>query len=125
MKNQSLYNAIEKYNARSAWNKGLKVFALEIVESAEKFITCDNIKEIALNGANDYKNASYGGAWLIYDIDIAERFCSPSELKRTKNGEKEPNSRENWLDLQTRAAFQAVNLIKRAITSGSTIKNWN
>ena len=125
MKNQSLYNAIEKYDARSAWNKGLKTFALEIVEQAEKFITCDNIKEIILNGADNYRDASYGGLWLIYDVDIAERFCSPSELKITKNGQRNPNSRENWLDLQARAAFQAVNLIKRAIISGSTIKNWN
>lgn len=124
MKNQSLYEAIEKYEPMSAWNKGLKVFALEIVESAEKYITADNIKEVALNGADNYRNASYGGAWLIYDIDIAERFCNPSELKRTKNGEKEPNSRENWLDLQARAAFQVELLIKKAILKGSTIKSW-
>ncbi len=124
MKNKALYEAIENYKPISAWNKGLKVFALEIVESAEKYITMDNIKEVILNGADNYRNASYGGAWLIYDSDIAERFCSPSELKRTKNGEKEPNARESWLDLQARAAFQVELLIKKAILKGSTIKSW-
>lgn len=124
MKNQSLYEAIENYKPISAWNKGLKVFALEIVESTEKHLTMDNIKEAILNGAESYYAASMGGNFLIYDIDIAERFCSQSELKRTKNGEKEPNARESWLDLQARAAFQVELLIKKAILKGSTIKSW-
>jgi len=124
MTNKSLYDAIENYKATSAWNKGLKVFALEIVESAEKYITMDNVKEIILNGAESYHAASFGGNFLIYDNDIAERFCNQSELKKNKNGEKEPNARESWLDLQARAAFQVEFLIKRAILQGSTIKSW-
>lgn len=124
MKNQSLYEAIENYKAISAWDKGIKAFTLEIVESSEKYITMDNVKEIILNGAESYHAASFGGNFLIYDEDIAERFCNQSELKRTKNGEKKPNTRESWLDLQTRAAFQVEFLIKKAILKGSTIKSW-
>lgn len=124
MKNKSLYEAINNYKPIPAWDKGLKVFALEIVESAEKYITADNIKEIILNGAESYHAASMGGNFLIYDSDIAERFCNQSELKRTKNGGKEPNARESWLDLQARAAFQVELLIKKAILKGSTIKSW-
>ena len=52
MKNKTLYKTIKNYKPISAWNKGLKVFALEIVESAEKYITADNIKEVVLNGGD-------------------------------------------------------------------------
>lgn len=124
MKNKALYEAIENYKPISAWKKGLKVFALKIVESAEKYITIDNIKDVILNGAESYHEASMGGNFLIYNEDIAKRFCSQSELKRTKNGEKEPNARESWLDLQARAAFQVELLIKKAILEGSTIESW-
>ena len=50
---------------------------------------------------------------LIYNEDIAERLCTPSELKKTRHGERRPNAREEWLDTQARALFQAYNLIGR------------
>ena len=31
---------------------------------------------------------------MIYDSDIAERLCTPSELKRKRGDELPPNSRE-------------------------------
>lgn len=52
---------------------------------------------------------------MIYDCDIAETLCTPTELKRTKGGERNPNSRETWLDVQTRAAFQGWIMIERAV----------
>jgi hypothetical protein len=57
---------------------------------------------------------SYGGCSLIYDCDIAERLCSPSELKRTRDGERSPNAKEEWLDVQARALYQAARLVMRA-----------
>ena len=45
---------------------------------------------------------------LIYNGDIAKLLCSPSELKRTRNGERRPNNREEWLDTQARALAQAA-----------------
>lgn len=36
-----------------------------------------------------------------------------SELQKTKNGFNDPNSRENWVQVQARALFQAWELIKR------------
>lgn len=50
---------------------------------------------------------SYSDA-LIYNGDIAKLLCSPSELKRTRNGERRPNNREEWLDTQARALAQAA-----------------
>lgn len=56
-----------------------------------------------------------GGCSLIYDSDIAERLCCPSELRKTHNGERRPNSKEEWLDTQARALTQAANRVCRHI----------
>ena len=68
-----------------------------------------------LNGASDWAQYSWGGSSLIYDGDIAARLCCPSELKKTRNGERRPNAREEWLDVQARALFQACNRVKKAV----------
>ena len=73
------------------------------------------VRAALLNGAADWSQYSWGGCSLIYDSDIAERLCSPSELKKTRNGERRPNSREEWLDTQARALFQAANRVCRHI----------
>ena len=113
MKNQSLYNKIESIKRRSAWERGVQEYALEMIECAEVPLTKDNAKSILLNGADNWAQYSEGGCALIYDADIAERLCSPSELKRVRGGDRNPNSRETWLDVQARALFQANNFIKK------------
>ncbi len=115
MKNLSLYNKIKSIKTRSAWRRGVKSYALELVESAEIELTPDNVQAHLLNGAQNWKQYSEGGCALIYDGDIAERLCAPSELKKKKGGDLQPNSRENWIDVQARALFQAFNLIRRSI----------
>lgn len=64
-----------------------------------------------LNGAQDWGQYSWGGSALIYDGDIAEHLCCPSELKKNRHGERRPNSREEWLDVQARALYQACNRV--------------
>ena len=115
MKNLSLYKKIESIKPRSAWKRGVKSYALELVESAEVELTPENVKATLLNGAKDWREYSYGGCSSIYDYDIAERLCTPSELKKKKGGELQPNTRETWLDVQARALFQAFNLINRLL----------
>ena len=115
MKNQSLYSKIESIKPRSAWSRGVQSYALELVESAEVELTPDNAKAALINGAQDWKQYSEGGCAEIYDAAIAERLCSPSELKRKRGGELQPNSRESWLDVQSRALFQAFKLIRRSL----------
>ena len=56
---------------------------------------------------------SYGGCSLIYDSQIAERLCTPSEFKKKDGGRLAPNSKESWLDVQTRALYQACVRITR------------
>ena len=121
MKKAELLKKIEDRAARSAWDKGVKLYAYEIVEGLEvaddaELIKGENIsKEILLNGADDWNKYSWGGSSLIYDCDIAERLCTPSELKKTKGGERRPNIREEWLDVQARALNQACRIILGAV----------
>lgn len=101
----------------SAWSKGVKQYAFELLDNlsyAENY-NSRNIEKSLLNGASDWKQYSEGGCSLIYDRDIAERLCSPYELRKTRNGERNPNSRENWLQCQARALFQASMLVKNIL----------
>jgi hypothetical protein len=74
-----------------------------------------------LNGASNWDQYSWGGCSLICDRDIAIRLCTPSELKKTRNGERRPNDREMWLDTQTRALRQAWFQIMRAAEGKSLL----
>ena len=109
MTRKEIITVLETRKDRSAWDKGVTVYALELLENITEteIIT----KERLLNGAENWEEFSWGGCSLIYDYDIAERLCTPSELKKTRNGEKRPNTRESWLDTQARALFQACNRI--------------
>ena len=108
--------------ARSAWDKGVTLYALELLDSIHDLPAADNrqeIKKALLNGASDWSEYSYGGCSLIYDGDIAARLCSPSEFRRTRGGEWRPNRRESWLGVQARALYQAFRLICRAAEGGA------
>lgn len=123
---EKLYQSIENEKQRSAWDKGVTEYALELVEQLGEQIRDGYFDELnlsdhkkvraaLLNGAETWSQYSWGGSALIYDSDIAERLCCPSELKKTRNGERRPNSREEWLDVQARALYQAANRICRHI----------
>ena len=116
MKNyKEIKKNLEARKDRSAWNKGVTVYALEMLDEVAEQIdytkkepeTRAELKALALNGAADWSQYSWGGSSMIYDCDIAERLCTPSELKKTKGGERKPNSQEEWLDVQARALYQA------------------
>lgn len=116
---------LEAQKARSAWDKGVTVYALELVEELRERAAYEGrnpepgkeCREWMLNGARDWNQYSWGGSSLIYDCDIAERLCTPSELKKTRHGERRPNSREEWLDTQARALYQACDRISRLYRS--------
>lgn len=112
----SKLEAIEN-TRKSAWKKGVYNYAFDMIDALEpqKEYTLDNIKESLLNGAANWAQYSYGGGGLIYDCAIAEALCNPSELKRCKGGERQPNRRENWLDVEARALYQAYILIKKVM----------
>ena len=120
---------LEARKDRSAWDKGVNAYALELVEEIKERAEYEGrnpesekeCREWMLNGAQDWAQYSWGGSSLIYDADIAERLCTPSELKKTRHGERRPNSREEWLDTQARALTQACNRVARAYRSIVTV----
>lgn len=119
----------EALTERSAWSRGVTSYAIELLDeledarragyAAEALDNTTLLEKALLNGASDWAQYSWGGSSLIYNADIARRLCSPSELKNTRDGERRPNSREEWLDVQARALFQACNRIKKAYRRAS------
>lgn len=125
---EKIRETIESKPVRSAWKRGVKVYALERLESLEDginggYIDAEDmgspalLKKALLNGAADWDQYSWGGCSLVYDGDIAKRLCTPSELKRKRGGDLQPNSRETWLDVQARALYQAARWIINAARS--------
>lgn len=124
---------LEQRKDRSAWDKGVTVYALELVEQladavrdgyigATDLMAPRMLRKALLNGADDWRAYSWGGCSLIYNGDIAGRLCCPSELKRTRNGARRPNSREEWLDTQARALYQAANRVYKALRDAQEVQ---
>lgn len=115
MKNlESIRNVIQHRKARSAWDKGVKLYALELLDNIDDPDALTNerlLYRALLNGAANWKQYSEGGCALYCNQDIAVRLCTPSELRRTNGGRWKPNRRENWLDVQARALYQAAESI--------------
>jgi hypothetical protein len=119
---ETIRTNVKHTSARSAWMKGVLEYADELIHaleeeinggwfSAEDLSSPSLLERQLLNGAYDWKEYSWGGCSLIYNGDIASRLCTASEQKKTNNGERRPNAREEWLDVQARALYQAARLI--------------
>lgn len=117
--------AIEDKPARSAWDRGVKIYALDLLDDLAEaiddgyfdpadFENPQMLHVALLNGASNWSEYSHNGCAHFYDSSIAKLLCSPSELKRNRSGERNPNSRETWLDVQARALSQAENMIFQA-----------
>ena len=116
-----LRKLVEEIPNTSAWNRGVKEYTDELLDNLEERAQSyerlpkneKELEEWLLNGAMSWDEYSYGGCSLIYNGDIAERLCTPSELKKKDGGRLAPNSNESWLDVQIRALYQACLRIKR------------
>lgn len=117
---------LEGLRLRSAWDRGVNIYALELLEDLAEAVgggwvelwqlqSRDQKMKAMLNGADDWNRYSWGGCSLIFNADIAERLCTPTELRRTKGGQNRPNSSEGWLDVQTRALTQAAGRVSKAL----------
>ncbi len=112
-----ILTVLEARKDRSAWDKGVTAYAVNLLDEYQVRAEFEGreaadrkeLEEWLLNGASTWSEYSWGGSALIYNGDIAKLLCSPSELKRTRNGERRPNSREEWLDTQARVLAQAAN----------------
>lgn len=128
--NEIIRQATETINsskARSAWARGVRDYALDLVETLNQYddidladLTSRKLVELhLLNGAASWAQYSNGGCALIYNGDIARRLCTASELKLTRDGQRNPNARETWLDVQARALYQAARLAEDAIIAAA------
>lgn len=101
--------------ARSYWGRAVQAYAIDILEDVDYIDELpDSYRElecVLLNGADNWMVYSESGCALIVNYDIAERVCTPSEFKRTRNGYLSPNSSESWIDVQSRALYQAFSHI--------------
>ena len=86
---------LEQRKDRSAWDKGVTVYALEMVEQLAEaaeggYIDADDLlaprvlRKALLNGADDWSAYSWGGCSLIYNGDIAARLCCPQRGAQTQ-----------------------------------------
>lgn len=95
---------------RSNWKRGVLYYAFYILKKIPQETEIESEKDL-LNGAKNWKHASYSGCFNVEDEVIALSVCSNSELRKTNYGRRRPNRDESWLDVQARALFQASNLI--------------
>lgn len=97
--------------ARSQWERGVLEYATDLLD----YIPDDTVPttEMLLNGAENWNQYSYGGCALVYDGDICERLCPPSEQRKKDYGRLQPNRYETWFDVQARALKQAAHKVMR------------
>jgi len=80
------------YNPRSAWDKGVKAYAVELLEKLQEqaegnYIALDDLystnilNKAMLNGAENWVHYSEGGNAIIWDEEIMQRLCTASEFK--------------------------------------------
>lgn len=120
---QKIRERLEATKPRSAWDKGVKEIAENLLDKYEEIVRdregSDPVppltEKAVLNGACGWEQYCYGGCAMICDREIAKTLCTPSELRRTDFGRKAPNSYETWMDVQVRAHVQAWVLIKRCM----------
>lgn len=119
---------LEGLKFRSTWQKAVQEDAswlLEeimdrhdnVVNDTMTFKSMEGFENVLRMGADTWKDFSEGGGALIYNEDIAKHYCTASELKKTHNGERKPNSRESWLDVQARAFWQAALMVKQNLVT--------
>ena len=133
---------LEARTDRSAWDRAVTEDAIDLLDTVndrceqvtrqfadteeggaahvhDLFVSRVSLMNIMKNGADSWHDYSWGGCGLIYDGDIAEHYCTPSELKKVHGGERRPNSREEWLDVQARALRQAAGRAADALIAAS------
>lgn len=116
---EDVRKAVYASKRHSAWERGVQTYALELLDNLQDdpdgISASPATRKALFNGADSWQQYSEGGCSLVYDGEIAERLCNPTELKKSHGGERDPNERENWIDLQARALSQAERMIWKCI----------
>lgn len=115
-----LRKLVEEIPNTSAYKRGIKKYTDELLDSLEEMARSykrlpkdeNELESWLLKGARNWGDYSWRGYSLIYDSQIAERLCNPSEFSRKNGGRIRPNRYETWLDEQSKALYYAYLRIK-------------
>ena len=108
---------VEASKARSAWERGVKEYALELMQDLDggEALDLETLERRLLNGAENWQHYSAGASALVYDEDIAERLFPPSRQKRAVNA-------GGLIEAQGRALAQAYYLTRRAVREAHVLR---
>lgn len=98
---------------RSYWSRGVASLIRDYGENVlgehdGEIISARDFYKLWNCGAETLKDAVYYGSFDIWNYDIAKRLCTPSDLKKSNEGMRNPNRCETWLDVEYRAVKQAM-----------------
>lgn len=114
---QAVANEVNNTTTRSAWSKGVKAYALDILANFEEWRKWneengESVPELdertALNGADNWQHWAAGASGLAESYAILCRLCPPSEIKKGVRN-------IDWLEVEARAARQAWRMIAEAV----------
>ena len=110
-----LRKLVEEITNTSAYKSGIKKYTDELLDNLEEMARIykrlpkdeNELESWLLKGARNWEEYSYGCRSLKYNIQIAERLCNPSELKKKGGGRIVPKRGETWFDEQAKALCYA------------------
>lgn len=119
-----IIEALKSRKPRSAWDKGVAQYALELIEDVDAAAisnsgTMAELEELLLDGAGSWDEYARSGYPLWADEDIARRLTSPSVFKRSRLGTRGPGRGMTWIDMQADALRSASRLIRRIAYSAA------
>lgn len=114
MKN-TILQKIEATPAKSAWKKGVKAYAYDMLDALDEVPTLDKLEHALLNGADNWTHYAYAGCGTCYTADIIRNLFPPSTVEKYRHGNWCPRHVESWLDFEARARYQAYILIRRCM----------
>lgn len=114
----TLRASVEAFRPRSAWSRGVRAYALDLIDSIEEMSNYEMnnygeylaiSEEVALNGADCWSNYAAGGCGLVYTSAILERLCTASALRRlSRSGRCDIDA----IEIEGRALSQAWQLLR-------------
>lgn len=98
---------------RSCWSRGVASLIRDYAENVlgdhdGEIISAIDFYKLWNRGADSLRDAVYGGSFDIWNYDIAKRLCTPSDLKKSNEGMRSPNKRQEWIDVELIAVQQAM-----------------
>lgn len=117
---EELRKLVEEIPNTSAYKRGIKKYTDELLDNLEEKAQSyerlpkdeNELESWLLKGARNWGDYSWRGYSLIYNGDIAERLCTPSEFREKDGGRLAPSRYKTWFDEQSMALCHAYLRIK-------------